>query len=91
VIPVEGTELYDDAVNGRFCQLTECQAVWELRNLVGGLDMKGTVFRANHSSNVVPLEGRLPRDKNRLLSEMDTLLNSGTLDERSPGAMPLWL
>lgn len=91
VIPVKGTELYDDAVNGRFRQLTECQAVRELRNLVGGLEMNGTVFRANHSSNVVPLEGRFPRDKERLLAEMDTLLTSGTLDERSPGAMPLWL
>ena len=91
VIPVRGTELYDDAVDGRFCQLTEYQAVLELRRIVGGLEMKGTVFRANHSSNVVALEGRLPRDKDRLLAEMDALLAAGTLDEDSPGAMPLWL
>ena len=91
VIPVKGTELYDDALNGRFRQLTEYQAVQELRNLVGGLDLNSTVFRANHSSNVVPLEGRFPRNKERLLAEMDTLLTSGTLDKRSPGATPLWL
>ncbi len=91
VIPVEGTELYDDAVNGRFRQLTEYQVVRELRNLVGGLDLNGTVFRTNHSSNVVPFEGRFQRDKERLLAEMDTLLNSCTMDERSPGAMTLWL
>lgn len=91
VIPVKGTELYDDALNGRFRQLTEYQVVQELRNIVGGLDLNGTVFRANHSSNVVPLEGRFPRDRERLLAEMDSLLTSGTLDEQSPGAMPLWL
>ena len=91
VIPVEGTELYDDAVNGRFHPLTEHQAVQELRNLVDGLDLNGTVFRANHSSNVVPLEGRFPNDQGRLLAEMDSLLASDTLDRHSPGAMPLWL
>jgi hypothetical protein len=45
----------------------------------------------NHSSNVVPLEARLPHDKQRLLGELDALLGSGELDRRSPGPMPLWL
>lgn len=91
VIPIEGTELYDDVVKGRFRQLTEHQVVQELRNLVAKLEVNSTVFRANHSSNVVPLEGRLPRDKQRLLAELDELLGSGTLDRQSPGPMPLWL
>lgn len=91
VIPVPGTELYDEAADGRFRQLTEWAVVRELRNLIEGLDLDSTVFRANHSSNVVPLEGRLPRDKKRLLGQLDELLGSGTLDTESPGPMPLWL
>lgn len=91
VIPVKGTELYDEVVSGQFHQLTEQQVVWELRNLLSGLEMNNTVFRANHSSNVVSLDGRLPHDKERLLAEMDDLLESGALDKQSPGAMPLWL
>ena len=75
-IPIAGTELHDDAVSGRFRQLTEYEAVRELRDLIDRLVLKSTVFRANHSSNVVPLEGRLPRDKDRLLDEMDALLAS---------------
>lgn len=91
VIPVPGTELYEQVRNGLFTQLSERQAVCELRDIIGSLEMKATVFRANHSSNVVPLEGRLPRDKERLLAELDDLLQSGLLDEESPGRMPLML
>ena len=91
VIPVAGTELCDEAADGRFRQLTEYQVVRELRDLVAGLELNGTVFRANHSSNVVPLEARFPRGKQRLLAEMDGLLASGMLDRESPGPTPLWL
>ena len=91
VIPIEGTELYEDVSAGRFVQLSEYGVVRELRDLMAGLELAGTVFRANHASNVVPLEGRLPRDKERLLADLDCLLDSGTLDRDSPGPLPLWL
>jgi radical SAM superfamily enzyme YgiQ (UPF0313 family) len=91
VVPVPGTELHDDAAAGRFRQLTEWQVVKELRELIERLDLEGTVFRANHSSNVVPLEGRLPRDRERLLAALDALLGAGALDRESPGPTPLWL
>jgi histone acetyltransferase (RNA polymerase elongator complex component) len=73
VIPVAGTELGEEAAGGKFRPLTEWQAVDELRNILERLDLESTVFRANHASNVVPLEGRLPRDKVRLLAEIRSL------------------
>ncbi len=91
VIPVPGTELYEDVRAGRFQQLTEYGAVQELRDLLDKLEINSTVFRANHTSNIVPLEGRLPRDKARLMTQLDALLASGALDETSPGPMPLSL
>ena len=91
VVPVPGTELHDDVAAGEFRQLTEWGVVRELRDLIDGLELQSTVFRANHSSNVVPLEGRLPRDKERLLAELDELLATAALDRESPGPMPLWL
>jgi len=88
VIPVKSTELYDDVVAGRFKMLSEHGVVKELHNIIGDLDMQSTVFRANHGSNVIPLEGRLPRDKERLLAELDNLITSNVLDCDSPGKIP---
>lgn len=91
VIPVEGTELHDDLLGGRFVPVTEYGAVREVRDLIEQLEMQSTVFRANHTSNVIPLEGRLPKDKRVLIEELDALLESNVLDRNSPGTAPLWL
>jgi len=91
VIPVPGTGLMRDIEAGRFAELSEYEAVAELRALLAKLELSRTVFRANHASNVVPLEGALPRDKARLLAELDALLESGGLDRDSPGPAPLAL
>jgi radical SAM superfamily enzyme YgiQ (UPF0313 family) len=91
VVPVPGTTLYRDAEAGRFREVTEHGIVEELRRIVAGLALANTVFRSNHVSNVVPLEGRLPKDKTRLLAELDAQLALGNLDRETPGPQPLWL
>jgi len=90
-IPIPGTP-WDQAIgDGRIAMLTETEAVRELREIVARLDLTQTVFRANHSSNILPLEGRLPKDIPRLLAELDALLDSGELDAASPGRLPQYL
>jgi radical SAM superfamily enzyme YgiQ (UPF0313 family) len=91
VIPVPGTPLDRWERAGDFRMLSEHAAVRELRDLVAGLDLKGTVFRANHSSNIVPIEARLPRDQAALIAGLDHLLRSGVLDSVHPGPRPGWL
>lgn len=91
VVPIPGTGLHRAVEAGRFALLTERQIVEELRIMVGGLQLENTVFRANHSSNIIPLEARFPRDRQILLDQLDELIASGQLDARSPGALPLWL
>lgn len=91
VVPVQGTELYEDVCAGRFVQLMEYDIVRELRTIVSLLELNNTVFRANHASNVVPIEARFPRDKSKLLADLDEILASEFLDKHSTGTMPLWL
>lgn len=90
VIPVPGTPLEIVCRTGRFAMLSERAAVQELRWLVEDLDLARTVFRANHTSNVIPLQGRLPRDRGDLLAGLDRLLDSGELDAGAPGSLP-WM
>ena len=87
LIVTPNTEL---ATNG-FQMLTEYEAVAEIREMIAGLELEQTVFRADHSSNIVPLEARFPKDKERLLGQLDALMNSGHLDRKSPGALPFRL
>ncbi len=91
VIPVAGTKLHDAVRNGMFRSLTEFGVVRELREMIAPLDLVATVFRANHSSNVVPLEARFPRDKDRMVAMLDGVLSSNTLDRETAGTMPFWL
>ena len=88
LVPVPGTPLWRRIESGRFRQLTEEESVREARAILAGLDLRRTVFRADHGSNVLPQAGRLPRDRDALLAELDELLRCGVLDGEGPGPMP---
>ncbi len=84
LVTTPNTPLYKSG----FKMITEHTAVAELREMIQGLELEQTVFRADHSSNIVPLEARFPKDKERLLAQLDALLTSGRLDTESPGRLP---
>lgn len=71
--------------------VSEYEAVCELRKMIEYLELERTVFRANHASNPVPMEGRFPNDKERILAELDYLITRGGLDSNGPGQLPFWL
>lgn len=107
LIPIPGTPLHNESSVGRvpspgatpaggsgpttFQMLTEHASTLELREMISHLELDSTVFRADHSSNIIPLEGRFPKDKGRLLEQLDALLASGQLDTESPGPLPFSL
>jgi hypothetical protein len=71
VTPVPGTPLFDQARRGEFAPITPEQTLDELRTIVERSEVTATVFRSNHASNYLPLAGRLPADRARLLAEID--------------------
>lgn len=83
-VEVPGTAMYDG-----YRPVTEHGAACELVRLLRGLELERTVFRANHSSNPVPLEGRLPKDRDALVSALESLLPR--LDRTGPGPLPFFL
>jgi radical SAM superfamily enzyme YgiQ (UPF0313 family) len=85
-IEIPGCSMYDG-----YQTVTEYGAVEELKEIISRLELHKTVFRANHTSNPVPLAGRFPNDKQQLIAELDCLLSCNTLDCRGPGRQPLFL
>lgn len=75
VTPVEGTELHEELEDGRFELISPEESLQELREIVAHLELSGTIFRANHASNYLPLKGRFPGDRERLLETIDAALD----------------
>jgi radical SAM superfamily enzyme YgiQ (UPF0313 family) len=74
VTPVPGTPLFEDVQAGRFVLPEPEGLLLELRTLLEHTDVHGAVFRSNHASNVLPLGGRLPADRERLIAVVDAAL-----------------
>lgn len=85
-IPVPGLPLPDG-----YRPPSEYEAAEELRSILARLELGRTAFRADHVSNSIPLAGRFPNDRERLVRRLDALLASGTLERSGPGRLPLSL
>lgn len=60
--------------SGRF-QLPSVEGILrELRILVAESDPTGTIFCCNHASNYLPIGGRLPRERDYILEQIDAAL-----------------
>lgn len=71
VTPVPGTPFFDEVARGDVELPSPEETLDELRVLVERLRLTGAVFRSNHASNYLPLGGRLPADRARLLAVID--------------------
>lgn len=72
VIP--GTPLYQDAQSGQFEELDSLELLRETQAIIAGLELERTIFRSDHASNYLPLEGRFPADKEKLLRILEAAL-----------------
>ncbi len=74
VTVLPGTPLATLEARGRFEQATVRQTLEELRTFVAEARPTDALFRTNHASNHLPLGGRLPRDRARILAVVDAAL-----------------
>jgi radical SAM superfamily enzyme YgiQ (UPF0313 family) len=72
VIP--GTPIATLEERGKFTLPDILGLLRELRIFVEGADPTHAIFRTNHASNYLPLAGRLPRDRERILRVLDDAL-----------------
>lgn len=72
---VPGTPLADSVAKGEFIELEPKDYLAESREILKGLDLKHTIFRSNHASNYLNLEGNLPKDKARLIDQLEHAIN----------------
>jgi radical SAM superfamily enzyme YgiQ (UPF0313 family) len=74
VTVVPGTPLATLAARGRFAVPPVRLLLEELRTMVDLARPSDALFRTNHASNYLPLGGRLPRDRERIVSVIDAAL-----------------
>lgn len=68
------TELYRRMQKGEFELPNPFEILDELRIIIQGLELKGTEFRSNHASNYLPIRGRLPDDKEKILELINEII-----------------
>jgi radical SAM superfamily enzyme YgiQ (UPF0313 family) len=68
VIP--GTSLAEEVRRGDFVELEAAELLKEAYAMIRGLELERTVFRSNHASNYLALEGTFPKDKPALLEAL---------------------
>ena len=72
VIP--GTPLAQELRRGEFEELDPAELLKESYQIIKGLELKKTVFRSDHASNYLALEGTFPKDKTALLNMLESAI-----------------
>lgn len=70
----KGTQMLREFEEGKFELLSPCGLAEEVRTFLSRIELppnRHCLFRSNHISNYVPLKGTLPKDRDRLLQELD--------------------
>lgn len=71
---VPGTPLATLQTRGRYERPEPMALLGELRTFIDEARPTDALFRTNHASNYLPLGGRLPRDRERLVAAIDAAL-----------------
>jgi radical SAM superfamily enzyme YgiQ (UPF0313 family) len=75
LVLMPGFPMYEQLAGGTFEELSGREIAEETRLLLENLDLDGADFLSDHISNYLPVYGRLPGDKKRMLDAIDEALS----------------
>ena len=85
---ISGTPLAREVEAGGFEELGPEELLREAYGIISGLELKKTIFRSDHASNYLALEGAFPKDKGILLNVLKSALD-GEIGLRPEGLRDL--
>jgi radical SAM superfamily enzyme YgiQ (UPF0313 family) len=71
---VPGTPLYEQWKEGQFHPISPFRSLEELKVIIENSSFTDCFFSSMHASNYISVRGKLPRDKERMLRELETVL-----------------
>jgi len=71
---VPGTPLYEQWEQGEFHPLSPFQSLEELKSIIENSSFTDCFFSSMHASNYFSVRGKLPKDKYRMLKELESVL-----------------
>lgn len=67
----EGTKLEKQVKEGTFIEASEIENLMELKTLINNIELENVPFYCVHTTNVIPVLGMLPRDRDKMLQKID--------------------
>ncbi len=74
---VPGTPLYQAYKQGKFTLISPFESLKELVTIIRNSNFTDCFFSSMHASNYVSVRGRLPQDKEKMISDLEYILQKG--------------
>lgn len=82
-----GQKHYEDKFLGKYVEMSIIDLLSEMEIFISHTKLNATIFRSNHASNYISLDGILPRDKEQFLNRLRYAINNPSL----AGLRPEWM
>ncbi len=72
----QGMDRFQAGFDGQYEMMNQHERFIELRQMIGALELKSTIYRSDHASNQLVLKGVLGKDKEKLLAQIDLAIEA---------------